>query len=348
MLILSLQVSAKKFEEAFTQEETGLNMQKITDESSNSVYGHRTSNSVVKKIKSGSFFSAIASKAGASSASKDVLTVKGCCGNAGISWSTQRLLCMSPDGTELAYLSNVNEQPNIMIRKTSTVSTSTQRTFRSVGGFCWANNGNLYFADETNQNESAICVVNATKGTVMRQLTNGNMDCDPVLATDGKTLFFTRVDKAGPSIWCINLETNDIICCANGYNIALIGDRTDEFICVRNSTSGNSEIWLVNYVQGRETLLLSEKERGFSNPVLSPDGQWILLEGNSKSAISKKNNLDIFAVKIDGSSLIQLTYHPETDCCPVWSADGKNIYFISSRTNKKDRFNVWKMRFDVK
>lgn len=342
-MAMSTEVYAKKYEEAVTPEETGLNVQKITDESSNTVYGHTVNSGLFSKFKYGSLFGAVKSGGSDNTSMSD----QGCSQAAKMTWGAQRLLCLSPDGSELGYVSEVNKQRSVMIRKASAVSTSTQRTSRSVNGFSWGVDDNLYFADDTNAGESSICKVNATKGNVMRQLTNGNIDRDPVLAKDGKTLFFTRVDKAGPSIWCINTETGDIISCARGYNVALVGNKTDEFLCVRNSASGNSEIWLVNYVIGQETLILSDKERGFTNPTLSPDGQWILVEGNSKSSISKKNNLDIFAVKIDGSNLIQLTYHPENDCCPVWSADGKSIYFISSRTNTKNMYNVWKMRFDL-
>ena len=52
-------------------------------------------------------------------------------------------------------------------------------------------------------------------------------------------------------------------------------------------------------------------------------------------------------VRKDGTGFIQLTYHPADDCCPVWSEDGKYIYFISSRANDNDAFNIWKMRFDL-
>lgn len=343
---MSADVYAKKFEDAVTPEETGLNVQKITDESSNTVYGHEVETGLLSKFKSGSIGGLLKGKKKGSSSNMS-LSQSGCCDAVGMKWWTGRVLTLSPDGTELAYLSEMNRSYNIMIRKATAVSTSTQRTFRAVNSFSWAVDNKLYYGDYTNSGESAISQVNADKGNVTRQLTNGNYDRDPVLAKDGKTLFFTREDKSGPSIWSINLQTGDVICCARGYNIALIGDKTDEFLCVRNSTSGNSEIWLVNYVQGQETLILSDRERGFTNPMLSPDGQWILVEGNSKSAISKKQNLDIFAVKLDGSNLVQLTYHPGNDCCPVWSADGKSVFFISDRTNKKGAYNVWKMRFEL-
>ena len=192
-----------------------------------------------------------------------------------------------------------------------------------------------------------IGVTNAHSGSLMRQLTNNNLDSNPVVTKDGKILFFTRVDKSGPSIWSLNLEDGALTSCARGYNPSLIGDKNDSFICVRNSTAGVSEIWMVNYVEGKETLILSDKDRGFSNPTVSPDGEWILCQGNSKSSITKKNNLDLFAVKLDGTNFLQLTYHPADDCCPEWSADGEYIYFISSRANKNDYFNVWRMKFNL-
>ena len=106
------------------------------------------------------------------------------------------------------------------------------------------------------------------------------------------------------------------------------------------------QVW-VNYEKGVETLILSDKNKGFTNPRISPDGTKILCEGSSISSISKKPNLDIFVVNLDGTNLIQLTYHPANDCCPVWSPDGKYIYFLSSRANEKSSFNIWRIRFDI-
>ena len=116
---------------------------------------------------------------------------------------------------------------------------------------------------------------------------------------------------------------------------------------MRNSSDGKSEIWYVDYVKGQESIILSDVNRSFTNPTLSPDGQWLLVVGNSASSISKKQNLDIFAVRTDGTQLTQLTYHPQQDCCPVWSKDGKSIYFISSRANKDMYYNIWRMNFNL-
>lgn len=180
------------------------------------------------------------------------------------------------------------------------------------------------------------------------EVTGNSIDCNPVLSNDGKLLFFTRIDQAGAYVWSYNIETSALTLCSRGYNPCPIGEGSDEYICVRNSSSsGISELWRVNYKQGIETLILSDKNRGFTNPRISPDGQWILCQGNSKSTITKKNNLDLFVVKPDGTDFIQLTFHPADDCCPVWSVDGKYIYFLSSRATANGAYNIWKMRFDL-
>ena len=293
---------------------------KITDETSNIVAGNRTYEQFISGEGVGQ------------------------CKVANFSWSTIKLLDVSPDGTELAYSSAPNKQWNIMVRKAGPQGTATQRTFRSISDFSWGSDGKLYFGDSVDENRIQISSVDAHVGSIMRQLTSNNIDKNPVLSKDGKKLYFTRVDKSGSFIWSYDLQNGALTCCCRGYNPYPIGDGSEEFICVRNSTFGTSELWIVNYEQGRETLILSDKNRGFTNPCLSPDGEWILCQGNSQSTISKKTNLDIFAVKRDGTSFVQLTYHPADDCCPVWSSDGEFVYFISSRANETNSFNIWRMR----
>ncbi len=319
-------------------EEQGLNIQKITDENSNTVLGSGTQ----LASKRGGFLSSLTS---ALPTSNFALSTKGGSKSSKYYWGTGRLLAISPDGSEIAYLNRSNKQDNIMIRRAGSQGASTQRTFRDVGDMSWGNDGNLYFSDCSDGEHSQIGATNAHAGSIIRQMTNNNLDTNPIVSKDGKLLLFTRVDKSGPAIWSLNLSDNTLTSCARGYNPCFTGTSNDEFICVRNSTAGVSEIWKVDYVKGQETLILSDKKRGYSNPSVSPDGQWILVQGNSKSSVKKKENLDIFAVRIDGSNFTQITYHPASDCCPVWSPDGNYIYFISTRGNKDESYNVWRMRF---
>lgn len=326
VLLLCSCTATKKYLESYAPEEGGLNVQKITDESSNTVLGPGTY--------AGNATSFASSSLGGSKAAK-------------FYWSTSRLLDVSPDGTELAYMSRNNKQDNVMIRRSTAQGAATQRTFRDLNSLSWGKDNQLYFSDVSDDAHAQICTTDAHVGSLLRQLTNSNIDRDPVVTSDGSLMFFTRFDRSGPSVWSLDLKTGSLTSCARGYNPCVIGDSKDEFICVRNNSNGQSEIWRVNFVLGQETLILSDKNRSYTNPSISPDGIWIVCEGNSKSTINKKNNLDIFAALVDGTSIVQLTYHPANDCCPVFSADGKSIYFISDRANKNDAYNIWKIRFDL-
>lgn len=307
----------------FAPEEAGMNLVKISDDTKNAVFG--PTYSVMPR---GFQMVKIA-------LNKD----------AGLAWSTSRLLTISPDGTELAYVTGNDKQRNIMTRRAGTGGAATQRTSRFTNSLSWGSDDNLYFSDVLDS-QSKLCVIDAHKGTLMRQLTSGSYDSDPVLSADGTKLFFTR-SESGQSIWSYDINTGELTNCTRGYNPAIIGDAKDEFVCVRNSGDGNSEIWRVNYVTGQETLILSDKERSYSNPCVSPDGKWLLVVGNSKSSINKTKNLDIFAIHLDGSNFIQLTYHPAIDACPQWSKDGRSIYFLSTRANKEQKYNIWRMSFNL-
>lgn len=314
----------KKDSSEYVQEEAGLGVTKITNEQMNSVLGPTAGKAWLK-------FGTTRTTLGGSK--------KG-----GMQWNTQRLLSVSPDGTELAYLTRKNKSDNIMVRKTTGAGASTQRTFRNVRDFCWGPDDNLYISDFVDPANQKITALDAHKGSTMRQLTSNNIDFNPA-TRDGENIFFTRWDNTGPSIWCFNVKNGELLNCTRGYQPTPISDK--EFLCTRNSTDGNSEIWLVNYVDGQETLIVSAKDMGFSNASLSPNGKWILMQANTKSSATKKQNLDLFVIRPDGTQLTQLTYHPANDFCPVWSADGKQIYFISSRGSKDDSYNVWRMNFSL-
>lgn len=325
--LFALNIDAKKNDaQEYVVEESGLNVTKITDEAVNSVLGTSASN--WSKILNG----------------RMTKTVLAGSNKAKYNWHTHRTLAVSPDGSEIAYMTRKNKQDNIMVRRSTGAGASTQRTFRNVYDFGWGPDGNLYLSDYLDPENCKICAVDAHKGSIMRQLTSSNFDCNPA-TIDGKYIFFTRIDNNGPMVWCYNTENGELSSCARGYQPTPIS--SEEFICTRNSTEGNSEIWQVNFVNGQETLLVSAKEQGFSNASISPDGQWILLQGNAKSPSTKKQNLDIFVIKPDGTQLTQLTYHPANDFCPQWSADGKQIYFLSSRGTIKEAYNVWRMNFNL-
>lgn len=80
---------------------------------------------------------------------------------------------------------------------------------------------------------------------------------------------------------------------------------------------------------------------------LSPDGRWLLITGSSRSEKEGIANTDIFVVRTDGTQFTQLTYHPGNDLSPMWSPDGRSIFFLSQRGSADKIYNVWRMDFNL-
>jgi TolB protein len=63
-------------------------------------------------------------------------------------------------------------------------------------------------------------------------------------------------------------------------------------------------------------------------PALSPDGEWLALNGE------RPDHVNLFVVKPDGSSLMEITPYAE-DGQPGWSPDGKKLVIASFRHGDK-------------
>ena len=109
-------------------------------------------------------------------------------------------------------------------------------------------------------------------------------------------------------------------------------------IAVASLRSGAVEIW----VAGRDGSGLQQVTTLGAVGVLvggwSPDGSQIAFE----AAID--GNTDVYVVGRDGGHLRRLTTEPSMDGVPTWSADGRWIYFASTRAGKIA--DVWRVSSD--
>lgn len=265
-----------------------------------------------------------------------------------INWLSNRILDISKDGKQIAYLSFRNNSTNIFIKNVGQQGNSTQRTNRSaILDFSFSPDGKYICFSEKRGNENQIFQTAANNGYVCRQITNGAQDYSPIYTSDMQTLLFARQEAKGSSIWSFNTQNNFLSSYSSGMNPYPI-PKENAFICVKLNSSGKSEIWKINYVNGVEECIISNINRSFTSPVLSPDGEWILFVGESLISGNgfSYRNTDIFACRIDGTRFTQLTYHAADDLSPIWGKDGKSIYFISQRGNAKGTANIWKMNFN--
>lgn len=265
-----------------------------------------------------------------------------------LQWWGNPLIAISPDGNMIAYNVAKNGNRNIFTRSLNTKSASTQRTFRSrVNDVAYSPDGNSLCFSEIDGSNSYIYIASAVQNTPIRRISPQNVeDYAPSFSKDGSKVFFTRKDGNGYSIWSYDLKTTALNNYCMGSHPVPIDN--ESLLCTRTSTKGFSEVWIVNYKKGTESLVLSNENQSYSTPSLSPDGKWIVLTANTiPNGKMQDENLDIYVVRLNGSQLTQLTYHRGHDVSPVWSKDGKHIIFLSQRGTKNGEYNIFQMEFNL-
>lgn len=271
----------------------------------------------------------------------------------GLEWYAAPLIAVSPDGSKISFLARKMSKDNLFIKSTSGGRSTVQRTFRDkVDDMAFSPDGTkIAFTDSRldlagNAVDSDIYMINATEGAAVQQITTTQLvELGPCFAPDGKSIYFTKSDGGRFYIWNVNLESSLLTQYSEGFTPS-IGKDGDILIITRNNkTTRRGEIWSINIKTGTETLILSDPKKGFSSPQISPDGKLIVCVGSNEKTSSTPENLNIYTIKPDGTSLTQLTFHPGHDVSPVWAPDGNTIYFISQRGNPTGKFNVWRMDF---
>ncbi|MBP5388125.1 MAG: PD40 domain-containing protein [Prevotella sp.] len=264
-----------------------------------------------------------------------------------LNWLTNRIIDIAKDNNHLAYLSGRNNTTNIFIKEIDKQGASVQRTNRTaVLDFSYSPDGKYICFSEGSGKLNQIYQTSANEGYVCRQFTSGNKDYTPVYSSDMSCVFFSRMENNGASVWSYNIGSNFLSSYASGFNPCPAG-KENILLCTRMNTEGRGEIWRVNYNTGVEECVVSDPQRSFTTPSISPDGQWILFVGSNVLHNGKAEyaNTDIFACKTDGTNMVQLTFHAADDLSPVWSKDGHFIYFISQRGSATGTANVWRMNF---
>ena len=76
------------------------------------------------------------------------------------------------------------------------------------------------------------------------------------------------------------------------------------------------------------------KIQSITNPVISPDGNEAVFIRTEMHKKDNKYYAYLYHVKIETNEVTQWTYAKEKVSSPKWSADGKQLAFISNRDDK--------------
>src|SRR5437868_2518664 len=100
-----------------------------------------------------------------------------------------------------------------------------------------------------------------------------------------------------------------------------------------------------NVSQGRRPFSIEDLVRmnRVSDPVLSPDGKTVVFTVRETDMDANRGRTDLWSLDVatKGAQPRRLTSHPENDDSAQWSADGRSIYFLSSRGGSSQ---VWRLQ----
>jgi eukaryotic-like serine/threonine-protein kinase len=158
----------------------------------------------------------------------------------------------------------------------------------------------------------------------------------PAFAPHGERIAFSA-----KGIWTMSSEGKDFIKLTDegfhpswspdGKEIVYALDRTID----ADRTNLPSPLWIVN-VETHARHMLTEGDA--AQPSWSPNGQRIAYWSNQHGG-----QRDIWTMAADGSHAVAVTDDEFEDWGPIWSPDGKYLYFISSRGGS---MNVWRIAID--
>jgi dipeptidyl aminopeptidase/acylaminoacyl peptidase len=257
----------------------------------------------------------------------------------------------SPDGERIAFLSNRSGSNQIWsIALAGGEATQLTDLPEPVSGFAWSTDGSrIAFvskadqqkideakarADAGEKDEPQSDVVRITRLRYRADGTPGFLDNKPThiwtIAADGgaqQQITSGDFDDSGPS-W----SPDDSM-------IVFVSNRHEE----REKKRG-SEIWSVPSTGGEPTSVVAGVTADFSNPVWSPDGKLIAIEGHNNAQAGGSIGSDLWVVQPDGGGLRNVTSaldrtvgdHSLSDTASgasvglVWSPDSSAVLYSLS------------------
>jgi Tol biopolymer transport system component len=198
-------------------------------------------------------------------------------------------------------------------------------------------------------------------------------DYDAVISPDGRWVVFTSERRGNPDLYALDLQAggqprllvdspameDQAAISPDGSTIAFMSDR-----------DGNADIYTLPFdpaaTQSMEKAANATKHAGGDfRPAFSPDGKQIAFSsdrdtapaGHPIFAFTRHREGDIYVMERGGNNVRRLTNAANWDGSPVWSPDGKTIFFYSGRDHaigpptspilgQEGGFEIWAMDAD--
>jgi len=236
-------------------------------------------------------------------------------------------------------LPNINIFTNNTLNKEQSYTTKGEISFFDVSPdenkLAFVSRGKLFVSD--------------SKGKFVNEIkTNSNEAVQEIKwLKNNKTLLYSQSVKGYYNWFTINADgsskekqlTKNTM---NNRQLTLNSDRTQGVYL-----SGRNNICLIDLETLKSTVIVKDELWGFynSNPYFSPDDNYIVYNAY------RDFETDIFVYNITSKKVKNLTNTKVSESSPIWSPDGKYLYFASDKTNPSYPFGtsnskIYKMALD--
>jgi Tol biopolymer transport system component len=156
-----------------------------------------------------------------------------------------------------------------------------------------------------------------------------------LLFVRGDTLVARRVDLKNAALTGDTLQIAQKVF-VSPVNASLSGSFSASpagVLCFRTGTGSEDSQFVLYSRDGRKLKVLGEPGM-YSNPALSPDGK-MLAYGRMDAKLKTR---DLWVLDMQHNTPTRLTSDPADDLNPVWSPDGRWIYFASGRQGSRNLY----------
>lgn len=158
---------------------------------------------------------------------------------------------------------------------------------------------------------------------------------------DGKLIAFQALIRDVSTIGTVRPDGSDLMMIGDGSFPKLSPEGTR--IAFEREVNGHWQVFTMT-VDGDDLTQVTDDASAHGSVDWSPDGKWLVFSSNAGAGRfpngSAETTFNLFAIRPDGSDLVQLTDGPRKSTEPTWGSDGW-IYFASDEAGTYD---IWRIK----
>jgi TolB protein len=262
----------------------------------------------------------------------------------------------SPDGATLLFETRTPREAAIVgVDPTSGARRTVYTSSSSLSSEAAWDPSGKYFVYSSNSTGtwSLVRTVSNSPNAAVSIVVNGEaapVVSDPSISPDGKKIVFGTYIRNVWHLGMTNLDGSGLMTLlGEGHDPAFSPDgKRIAFVRIVN---GRAQVFTVDPETGSKVVQVTSGDNDNVEPAWSPDGQFILFASNraatkpgrgytAQERAERRGRFNLFALRPDGTTLVQLTDGEANSGAPAWGKDGW-IYFSS---NQAGNFDIWRLK----